>query len=85
MPRSTTGWCGGYWKASCPICIGRSKRYSQTMYPADSDFDANATLRFDPKNEQFTVLKSNSRNARARSSAGPARCGFRSWGRVSWW
>ena len=28
-----------------------------------SDFGANATLRFDPKTEQFTTYKSKSRNA----------------------
>ncbi|MBI3344374.1 MAG: hypothetical protein HY028_05920 [Gammaproteobacteria bacterium] len=35
-----------------------------------SDFGANATLRFDPKTEKFTVLKSNSRNARVRQILG---------------
>mgnify|MGYP001617646161 CR=1 FL=1 len=35
-----------------------------------SDFGANATLRFDPKTEQFTVLPSTSRNARVRQILG---------------
>jgi len=35
-----------------------------------SDFGANATLRFDPKTEQFTVFKSTSRNARVRQILG---------------
>lgn len=35
-----------------------------------SDFGANATLRFDPKTEQFTVFKSNSRNASVRQILG---------------
>jgi streptogramin lyase len=39
-----------------------------------SDFGAHATLRFDPKTEQFTIFKSNSRNARA-SGSRPARRG----------
>ena len=39
-----------------------------------SEFGANATLHFDPKTEQFTVLKRNSRNARAPDSR-PARRG----------
>jgi virginiamycin B lyase len=37
-----------------------------------SDFDANATLRFDPKTEQFTVLRSSSRNASVRQILGRA-------------
>ena len=35
-----------------------------------SDFGANATPRFDPKTEQFTVLKSTSRNASVRQILG---------------
>jgi virginiamycin B lyase len=35
-----------------------------------SDFGANATLRFDPKTEQFTVLKSTSRHANVRQILG---------------
>ena len=35
-----------------------------------SDFGANATLRFDPKTEQFTVHKSTSRNASVRQILG---------------
>ena len=40
------------------------------MYPADSDFGANAMLRFDPKTEQFTVFKGTSRNASVRQILG---------------
>ncbi len=35
-----------------------------------SDFGVNATLRFDPKTEQFTAFKSTSRNARVRQILG---------------
>ena len=35
-----------------------------------SDFGANATLRFDPKTDQFTVFKSTSRNASVRQILG---------------
>jgi virginiamycin B lyase len=35
-----------------------------------SDFGANATLRFDPKTEQFTVHKSTSRNDSVRQILG---------------
>jgi virginiamycin B lyase len=35
-----------------------------------SDFGANATLHFDPQTEQFTVLKSTSRNTRVRQILG---------------
>jgi virginiamycin B lyase len=35
-----------------------------------SDFGANTTLRFDPKTEQFTVLKSTNRNASVRQVLG---------------
>ena len=35
-----------------------------------SDSGANAALRFDPKTEQFTVLKSTSRNASVRQILG---------------
>jgi virginiamycin B lyase len=35
-----------------------------------SDSGANAMLRFDPKTEQFTVFKSNSRNASVRQILG---------------
>ena len=35
-----------------------------------SDFGANATLRFDPMTEMFTVHKSTSRNARVRQILG---------------
>jgi len=35
-----------------------------------TDSGANATLRFAPNNEQFTMLKSNSRNARVRRILG---------------
>ena len=35
-----------------------------------SDFGANATLRFDPKTEKFTVHKSNSRNDSVRQILG---------------
>ena len=35
-----------------------------------SDFSANATLRFDPKTEQFTAFPHKSRNARVRQILG---------------
>ena len=35
-----------------------------------ADYGANATLRFDPKTEQFTVFKSTSRNACVRQILG---------------